>query len=70
MLGHFVLPDEAWWAHYYGPLGERLAALRTAYAGDAVAQSVLDETQMEIECHRDHSAYYGYAFFVLTPTES
>ena len=35
VLGHFTLPESAWWEHYYHPLEERLRSLRKRYAADA-----------------------------------
>jgi SAM-dependent methyltransferase len=66
--GHFLLPDAAWWTHFYGPMEERLAALRAEHAGDAEAQAVLDGLAAEPAMYRAHGHQYGYAFFVLRRT--
>ena len=33
-IGHFPLPESAWWDSYYNPLGARLPALRAMHAAD------------------------------------
>ena len=70
LLGDFVLPEEAWWEHYYSPMEVRLAELGARHAGDSVAESVLAECRQEIELYRNYSAFYGYGFFVMTPDTS
>jgi SAM-dependent methyltransferase len=67
VLGDFVLPERAWWEHYYAPMEARLVELAPAYAGDSVAAAVLREHREEIETYRAFAAYYGYAFLVMTP---
>ncbi len=62
--GDFTLPDEAWWAEYYGPLEAKLPGLREKYASDQMALSVVEATQAEIEMRRNYPTYYGYQFFV------
>ncbi len=63
-LGHFTLPDTAWWEHYYAPLAAKLPALRARYAGDRSARALLDTTEREIELRRRFPDWYGYEFFV------
>ncbi len=63
-LGHFTLPDNAWWQHYYGPLEAKLPALREKYAGDAEALGVVAITEREIDMRRRFGESYGYEFFV------
>lgn len=64
LIGHFTLPDEAWWDDFYTPMQRRIQELRHAHAGDAEALAVLDLLAQEPEMHRRHSAYYAYEFFV------
>jgi len=65
LLGDFVLPESAWWDHYYAPMQERLAQLTPRHEGDAVGQEVLQECREEIRCYREFSDYYGYLFLVM-----
>ena len=69
-VGHFPLPDEAWWDDFYTPMEERIAELRKKYADDPEASAVLDQIAEEPEMHRRHSSYYAYEFFVASRRES
>lgn len=64
LLGDFVLPEQAWWTHYYGPLEKRLPSIE-ARRTDPVARLVLDDARLEIDCHRRHADCYGYLMLVL-----
>jgi hypothetical protein len=64
LLGDFVLPESAWW-EYYEPKGRRLELLAPTYAGDAVAEAILQQTAQEIANYRKYSRYYGYVFLVM-----
>jgi SAM-dependent methyltransferase len=64
VLGHFTLPDEAWWTDFYTPMLARIEALRRQHAGDAEAAGVLDQLAREPELHRLYSDYYAYEYFV------
>lgn len=63
-LGHFTLPEEAWWGDFYTPMLARIAELRGTHAGDAEALSALDALEQEVDLYRRHAAQYGYEFFV------
>jgi hypothetical protein len=52
LLGHFTLPDEAWWDDFYTPMERRIGELRGKYAGDLEALAVLDQLAREPEMHR------------------
>ncbi|MGD8413325.1 MAG: class I SAM-dependent methyltransferase [Candidatus Latescibacterota bacterium] len=65
LLGHFTLPDDAWWIEYYRPLEERLKELREKYAGDPEALATIDEQQKEIDLYRKYQKWYGSVFFVM-----
>lgn len=65
VLGHFALPEDAWWHAYYEPLQDRIEALRVRYAGNADALDQLDEELVEIEMYRKYSRWYGSVFFVM-----
>lgn len=65
LLGDFVLPEAAWWDDYYTPLARRLDRLSPKYAGDPVAEAVLEEGRREIAIYRDYASYYGYVFLVM-----
>jgi SAM-dependent methyltransferase len=64
LVGHFTLPDEAWWGDFYTPMEMRIAKLRGKYADDAEALAVLDQLAQEPQMHRRYSDFYAYEFFV------
>lgn len=64
-LGHFVLPESAWWDQYYHPMAARIAMLREQYRGDDAAQRLLDVEQAEIALYRNYSSWYGYVFYIM-----
>jgi SAM-dependent methyltransferase len=63
-LGHFTLPEEAWWNDFYTPMQYRIEELRDKYGNDKEVSTVLDQLAQEPEMHRCHSEYYAYEFFV------
>ncbi|MCG8408006.1 MAG: class I SAM-dependent methyltransferase [Phycisphaerales bacterium] len=63
-LGHFTLPDTAWWEHYYTPLEGKLQGLAKKYKGDDEAFRILEATKSEIEIRRRFADCYGYEFFI------
>ncbi|AFG37460.1 SAM-dependent methyltransferase [Spirochaeta africana] len=64
VLGHFTLPDEAWWTDFYTPMEQRIHELRQHYADDPEAIAILDELAREPDLHRRYSEYYAYEFFI------
>jgi len=68
LVGHFTLPDDAWWGDFDTPMLERIEELRRKYAADGEALAVLDQLAAEPEMHRVHSEYYAYEFFVARRT--
>jgi SAM-dependent methyltransferase len=68
-IGHFTLPDEAWWDDFYTPMRHRIEELRSSYADDDEALAVLDQLAQEPETHQRYSDYYAYEFFVTRRVE-
>jgi len=64
-VGHFTLPENAWWDDFYIPLGKRITNLRDKYKGNAEAEAALDENSEEIEFYRNYSEWYGYIFYIM-----
>lgn len=64
LVGHFTLPEEAWWDDFYTPMERRIEALREKYAHDAEALRILDQLAQEPVMHRKYSDHYAYEFFV------
>jgi hypothetical protein len=65
VVGHFPLPEDAWWIEYYGPLEKRLPELRAKYAGNTGALAMLDESQREIDLLREYPGWYSSVFFLM-----
>jgi ubiquinone/menaquinone biosynthesis C-methylase UbiE len=65
ILGHFPLPEDAWWEEYYHPLEERLNQLRTKYHDDPKALEILDTEQEEVDLYKKYSEWYGSVFYVM-----
>ncbi len=65
LVGHFTLPDEAWWDDFYTPMEARIAELRRKYANDLEASAILARLAEEPEMHRRYSDFYAYEFFVV-----
>jgi SAM-dependent methyltransferase len=64
LVGHFTLPDDAWWDDFYTPMQRRIEELRGEYVDEPETLAVLDQLAQEPEMHRRYSAYYAYEFFV------
>ncbi len=69
LLGHFTLPDQAWWDDFYTPMQRRVEELRGKYAADGEALAALAELAEEPEMHRRFSGYYAYELFVARRDE-
>ena len=64
-VGHFVLPESAWWQDYYNPLEKRIATLKEQYRDNDEALAFLDNSQREIDLYRKYSEWYGYVFYIM-----
>jgi len=64
-VGHFVLPDTAWWDGYYGPMETRIGDLERRYAGNDAALAELADARIECDLRRRYPDWYGYVFFVM-----
>lgn len=68
LVGHFSLPDEAWWDDFYTPMEARISELRAKYTGNLEASTILDQLAEEPKTHRLYSDFYAYEFFVARRT--
>ncbi len=64
-IGHFPLPESAWWNEFYNPLAEHLPTLRAKHAADPEKLEMLAAIRTEIDLYRKYSAYYGNVFYLL-----
>ena len=55
------LPSEAWWVNYYEPLRKRMQQIEST----SIIQSVIGETEEEIQMFEKFSDFYGYTFYIL-----
>ena len=65
IIEHFLLPENAWWDLYFGPLNDRIEVLRERHADDPRALEVLDKEQALVDIYLKASTWYGSAFYVL-----
>lgn len=65
IIGHFSLPEDAWWSEYYEPLEKRIEQLRMKYINDPEALGVLAKEQREIDMFKKYCKWYGSAFFIM-----
>lgn len=61
VLSTHRLPSQAWWVNYYNPLRERMQQLEIT----PMTQSVIRETEEEMNLFEQFSDFYGYTFYVL-----
>ncbi len=64
-VGHFRMPEAAWWDSYYDPLENRLRELREVKGRDPEQLEMLAFIQKEIDIYRKYSDYYGYVFYLM-----
>jgi ubiquinone/menaquinone biosynthesis C-methylase UbiE len=65
LVEQFVLPENAWWDEYYGPLETRLETLRNKYIKNVKAVQAIQEKQREVDMYRKYSNWYGAVFYVM-----
>ncbi|MGF1513173.1 MAG: SAM-dependent methyltransferase [Elainellaceae cyanobacterium] len=61
VLSTHRLPSQAWWVNYYEPLRERMQQIEISPS----TQSVIRETEEEMQLFEKFSDSYGYTFYVL-----
>lgn len=64
-LGHFRLPQEAWWDDFYSLVERKLSLLEQKYRTDPERLAMVDNQQREIDLYRAYADQYGYAFYAL-----
>ena len=65
LVGHFPLPEDAWWQEYYSPLEQRIVELEKKHRDDPHASEALKGYKYEIELYKKYHRWYGSAFFVM-----
>jgi ubiquinone/menaquinone biosynthesis C-methylase UbiE len=69
VLGHFILPDSAWWDEFYTPMEKRIQTMRLKYKDDSKAMKIIENAGEEIQLFRKYSDWYGYVFYVMQKSE-
>ncbi|MCC6433648.1 MAG: class I SAM-dependent methyltransferase [Acidimicrobiales bacterium] len=64
LIGHFPVPDDAWWDEFYTPMRARITELRANGSFGAEGLAALDRCDAEIDLFSEHGHRYGYEFFV------
>lgn len=62
-LGHFTLPESAWW-NYYDPIAQRLPQFEEKHAGNPGALAVIAAERAEQDLYRRYADSYGYVFYI------
>ena len=65
LVGHFPLPEDAWWDLYYNPLEKRLKKLEIKYKNNTKALEMINEEYKEINLFRKYNEWYGSVFYVM-----
>jgi ubiquinone/menaquinone biosynthesis C-methylase UbiE len=65
LLGHFPLPNSAWWDDYYSHIEAKLPSLREKYRDQPAKLDVITMEEAEMDLHRSYADYYGYSFYVM-----
>lgn len=67
-IDKFVVPKDAWWDDYYGPLERLIEGLRHKYRNDPKAQVILDKAQTEVDEFKSKPEFHGSVFYVMQRT--
>lgn len=71
VVGHFTLPESAWWEGFYDPLSANLEALEAeGFEGDPLMAELVAANRVEIDLFRQHGDAYGYVFYALRAREA
>ena len=65
LLGHFRLPEDAWWKEYYQPCEKRIEKLRVKYRDNPKILTVLSEEQRKIDDVKRNLELHRSVFFIM-----
>lgn len=68
LVGHFLLPDDAWWVDYYAPLKEQVKEWRKTWANDPQALASLESAQAEIDRYLASPEEFRSMFLIMRRT--
>lgn len=64
VIDSFILPAEAWWTDYYGPMEARIPEFLEENPGDGIAREIAAAAEEEISMFRRFNDSFSYGFFV------
>jgi SAM-dependent methyltransferase len=64
VVGHFPLPEEAWF-DFYGDLKRSIEKSKKKYIGVQEAEEFIQGNLKEIDMYERFREYYGYEFYIL-----
>ena len=65
LISHFTLPESSWLDSFYLPMEAEINRLNNKYQGNAIALSIFEEMENEINLYKECSEFYGYEFFIM-----
>ena len=68
LVGHFIVPSDAWQLEYYGPLERLVQDVRAEYIDDPKALDLLNKDQREVEKFKTNPEMYGSVFLMMQKT--
>ena len=68
-VGYFNLPESCWLDHYYRPMQGRFAEFVERQDHSRAARQVVEAEQREIDLYERFSEFFGYGFYIATPTK-
>lgn len=68
-MGYFVLPEACWLENYYRPMEQRFPGFLSRHGDTPAARRVVEAEAREIRLYEDHSAYFGYGFYIARKTD-
>jgi SAM-dependent methyltransferase len=60
----FILPENCWTDHFYGPQTAVQKAFLEKHAGNPVAEAFITNERREAALYGQYKAYYGYVFYI------
>jgi SAM-dependent methyltransferase len=69
IVGHFALPEAAWWKNFYTPLLQQVEKLKLRYRTDEDSLAILGELESETKMVKQYSGIFNYIFYVCRKTQ-
>jgi ubiquinone/menaquinone biosynthesis C-methylase UbiE len=60
----FILPENCWTEHFYGPQPAAQESFLEKHAGNTLAEEFITNQRHEAQLYEKYKAYYGYAFYI------